>query len=110
MRNVNWGKNVYGMMRYLKRVRSGFYRLEWQGDVVEIQRAPVSKVWDVYVNGNLRVAYPTFNQAVNWVDNIWGSEEVETYNMLNRAAGPLKIARKNYGGCTDPGTETYWSM
>lgn len=36
--------------------------------------------------------------------------EVETVNILNPKAGPIKIRRSQKGGCCDPGTERYHCM
>lgn len=35
--------------------------------------------------------------------------EVDTYNMLNPSAGPIKIRKSELGGPCDPATETYHS-
>ena len=48
--------------------------------------------------------------AMLWVDNVWGNEPVMTRNILNPAGGEFPIARKQYGGCCDPGTELYHCM
>lgn len=111
MRNVIWGKGTYGMMRYMRRVANGVYQLNWQGSAVAIIRLKQGPYkWVVKVDDVTKLYTETLNQAMFWVDNVWGNEPVETYNLLNKQAGPLKIARKNRGGCCDPGTETYWSM
>ena len=40
----------------------------------------------------------------------YGSQQVETKNILNPEAGVIMIDRASKGGCTDPGTETYHCM
>ena len=42
--------------------------------------------------------------------NAWGDDVMQTRNILNPDAGPIDIARRAWGGCTDPGTELYHSM
>lgn len=106
---VHWGKKTYGMMRHLKKVANGQYQLKWQGDTVDVKKAPEG-CWDLFVNGEPKAAMRTFNEALNWVENVWGNEPVMTYNMLNREAGEFPIARKHRGGCCDPATETYHCM
>jgi len=112
MTKVAWGKGTYGMMRYMERIAAGHYQLKWQGDVVDIKKLVCVKrpIWDVDVNGNAVKCFKSLDAALNWVDNVWGNEPVETSNLLNPKAGKLQISRKNRGGCCDPGTETYWSM
>ena len=112
MSKIHWGKSTYGMMRYMRMISPGHYRLEWQGDVVEVKKHKDIGYhrWYVYVNREFKYDGKTFNEALGWVSNVWGNEPVETYNMLNRKAGPLTISRKERGGCCDPATETYWSM
>lgn len=53
--------------------------------------------------------FSTREAAADYV-NAFGNDEIETRNILNPEAGPLMIARRNKGGCTDPGTETYHCM
>ena len=112
MSKVKYGKNVYGMMGYMRMAHAGNYVLEWQGDVVSIKKQQDIGYhrWYVYVNDVFKYDAKTLDAAMGWVDNVWGNEQVETFNLLNQKAGPVMIARKNRGGCTDPGTETYWSM
>ena len=111
MSKVYWGKGTYGMMRYMRRVTSGMYVLEWQGDVVDITKHKDIGYhrWYVYVNRKFAYDAKTLDGAMDWVDNVWGNEQVDTSNLLNPSAGVLKISRKHRGGCCDPGTETYWS-
>ena len=108
---TRYGKGVYGMMGYMKMVAAGHYKLEWQGDVVEITRgAHGSNFWTVTVNRVFKVSSGTLAGAMHWVDIVWGNEPVMTHNILNPAAGEFPIERKAKGGCCDPGTETYHSM
>jgi hypothetical protein len=51
----------------------------------------------------------TKNEALEAINEI-GNEIVKTHNLLNPEAGEIDIARRDWGGCTDPGTERYWSM
>lgn len=111
MSKVKYGKSVYGMMRYLKRVADGHYQLKWQGntvDVVRLKQGPFR--WIVRVDGVVRQYTPTFDGALRWVDGVWGNEQVETSNLLNPKGGVIMIARKHRGGCCDPGTERYHTM
>lgn len=39
-----------------------------------------------------------------------GQDVLQTINILNPSAGRIDISRSEYGGCTDPGTETYHCM
>lgn len=121
MTKVAWGKSTYGMMRYMERVYrkaitgSGwetyhYYQLNWLGDVVTIKKASRKGGWNVYVNDQYKIGYLYLDDCMDWVANVWGNEPVPTENLLNPKAGRLMIARKDRGGCTDPGTETYWSM
>jgi len=110
---TRYGKGVYGMMGYMKMVAAGHYKLEWQGDTVEVtkmQDIGYHGRWYVSVNGSYKVDYKTLDSAMEWVDQVWGNEPVMTHNILNPAAGEFPIERKAKGGCCDPGTETYHSM
>ena len=42
--------------------------------------------------------------------NAHGDDIKTTRNILNPDAGEIEISRRNWGGCTDPGTETYHCM
>ena len=42
--------------------------------------------------------------------NAHGDDVKKTRNILNPAAGEMDISRRNWGGCCDPGSETYHSM
>lgn len=105
---IHWGKNAYGMMRYLKKVANGHYQLDWYGGVVDAKK--IKKFWWVTVDGKYAYTAMNFNDALNWIYNVWGNEPVMTRNILNPAAGEFPIARKDYGGCCDPGTERYHCM
>lgn len=108
---TRWGKGVYGMMGHVERVAAGHYELRWQGNVVTIlklKQGPYN--WVVRVDGVERFYAQKFNGALHWVDAVWGNEFVETVNLLNPGAGKVRIARRDRGGCTDPGTERYWAM
>ncbi len=109
---VRWGKNAYGMMGRMKMVAAGHYQLKWQGDVVSIEKQQDVGYheWYVFVNGAYKFASVKLNDAMDWVNNVWGNEPVMTRNILNPAAGEFPIARKQYGGCCDPGTEKYHCM
>lgn len=39
-----------------------------------------------------------------------GNDTMKTRNILNPDAGEIDIARRDWGGCTDPGTERYHCM
>lgn len=39
-----------------------------------------------------------------------GRDVMKTRNILNPDAGEIDILRRDWGGCTDPGTETYHCM
>jgi hypothetical protein len=112
MSKVRWGKGVYGMMRYMRMVSAGNYQLKWQDDVVDVHKMPDIGYhrWYVYVNGSFKHDAKTLDAAMSWVANVWGREEVETFNLLNPQAGKVMIARCQKGGCCDPGTERYWTM
>ena len=114
MSKIHWGKSTYGMMRYMRMVSAGHYKLEWWGDTVTIDRldnfAGKQALWEVRVNGDYKHCAGVLDAAMDWVANVWGNEPVMTYNMLNRKAGEFPIARKDKGGCCDPATETYHCM
>jgi hypothetical protein len=110
---VRWGKGTYGMMRYMGMVAPGHYQLKWQGDVVDIKKlggARMASKWFVFVNSHPRYEAKTMEAAMYWVANVWGEEPVMTRNILNPAGGEFPIARKQKGGCCDPGTELYHCM
>lgn len=110
---VRWGKSTYGMMRGMHMVAPGHYQLKWQGDVVDVKKlggARVKLKWVVSVNGHPRHEAAAMDAAMLWVDNVWGNEPVMTRNILNPAGGEFPIARKQKGGCCDPGTELYHCM
>lgn len=111
---IKWGKGAYGMMHYLRMVASGHYQLEWQGDVVDVKKLTGARRssfgWFVFVNGYPQYEAKTLDAALYWVDNVWGNEPVMTRNILNPAGGEFPIARKQKGGCCDPGTELYHCM
>ena len=53
--------------------------------------------------------FKTRTEAAKFVSG-FGDGMVMTRNILNRDAGEFPIARRDKGGCTDPGTETYHCM
>jgi hypothetical protein len=109
MSKVRYGKGVYGMMRYMANVAAGHYKLEWQGDVVEIKKHQDIGYyeWYVFVNGAFKHATKKLDAAMDWVANVWGAEEVDSQNLMNGA--PIKVRRSARGGVCDPGSESYWS-
>jgi hypothetical protein len=106
---VLWGKGTYGMMRYMAMVAAGHYKLEWQGDVVDVvavKQGPYR--WVVKVNRTVKFYASTRDEAMDYVANVWGRELVDSVNIMNNT--PIKVARSARGGVCDPGSESYWTM
>lgn len=53
--------------------------------------------------------FRTMREAEQYLTREYGQEQVNTYNLLNKAAGKFKQARST-DICCDPSSETYWSM
>ena len=108
---VQFGGKTYGMMGYMEKVVAGHYQLQWTGstvDVVKVKQGPFK--WIVKVDGTVRFYAVSLNEAMVWVDSVWGIEMVMTYNMLGDRTHNFPIERKHKGGCCDPATERYHSM
>jgi hypothetical protein len=69
---------------------------EWRG-VVEVDGEIINLV------------YNTMTGVLNHI-NRFGDDLKKTRNMLNPASKEFDIARRDWGGCTDPGSETYHCM
>ena len=98
------------MSRKPKKIRAGAYEhmgvhilkfsFGWQ------VQGPLPNWLDVGDTEYLRAPAKTLREIARRLD----AHPVETRNLLNPEAGPIKISAADRGGCCDPGTETYWSM
>lgn len=93
------------------RSKTSFLARPFWGVKAEIAKA--EKGWTATVIVDDRPAETktcrTRELAAEWV-RTFGNEKLTTRNMLNPEAGDIEISRSEKGGCTDPGTERYWSM
>ena len=64
----------------------------------------------VTVDGDRRTYVGRTQKEVCLQIKAHGDDIMKTRNILNRDAGEIDIARSEWGGCTDPGTETYHCM
>ena len=100
-------------------VRPGLYRgALWQNEI-SIERLE-SGVWQLNITRNERerqagfedveLWFRTLKETEQYLNQVYGKEQLKTRNMMNPEAGEVSIDRSDKGGCCDPGTETYWSM
>jgi len=96
----------------LKKVDGIFSGRPFGGVKVESMYKQASGEWRaiVTVDGE-RVTYIANTQkAVCLLIKAHGDDIKITRNILNPASREIRIARSEWGGCTDPGTETYHCM
>jgi hypothetical protein len=113
-----WSRSPDAFKRLgFKKVDTGSNYRAWQsrpfwGVKATIMKHPQTK-WSaiVWVDSDSRHDFTadTREACAGWV-NGFGNLEVTTRNILNPDAGEFTISRREKGGCTDPGTETYHCM
>jgi hypothetical protein len=101
--------------RLLKQTGPGLYEGWLYGSQVAVERGFGGYRIRIYEETEKQwvqtaFVYRTVKEAFEYLQYIWGNEQVMTCNILNPAAGKFPIARSLKGGCCDPGTETYHCM
>lgn len=101
-------------------VKPGEYYGDLWGGKVLIQKLDEYRVWQLTIRRSkqdvadgfedIKLRFRTLKETEQYLNQVYGKEQLKTRNMMNPEAGEVSIDRSDKGSCCDPGTETYWSM